>query len=102
MVLFKIRVDVCFPVELLDDEVEVLVLLLGHVLDEQRTGHFATFYERLVHAEDIGSPLRLVGAERTRRVQDAWSDEPTAAGFQAKSLRQVEDAVVALVPVLQA
>ena len=63
VVLLEVRVDVRFPVELLDDEVEVLVLLLGHVLDQQRPRHLAALDERLVHAEHVAAPLRLVGAQ---------------------------------------
>ena len=89
-------------VELIDDEVEVLVLGFGHVLHEERPRHLAAFDEGLVHAEDVGTPLRLVGAEGSGRVKHAGRDEPAGAGLQAIGAREVEDAVVALVPVLEA
>ena len=100
--LLEARIDVLLPVELLDDEVQVVVLVLGHVLDQQRPGHFAAFDQRLVHAEHVGAPLRLVGTHRAGGVQHAGGDHPAGAGLQAIGLREVEDAVVALVPVFQA
>ena len=77
-------------------------LSFGHVLDQQRPGHFAAFDQRLVHAEHVGAPLRLVGAHRAGGVQHAGGHHPAGARLQAVGLREVEDAVVALVPVLQA
>ena len=102
VVLLEVRVDVLFPVELADDEVEVVVLVLGHVLHQQRPGHVAAFDERLEHAEHVAAPLRLVGAERAGRVQHAGRNQPAGAALEAIGRRQIEDAVVALVPVLQA
>ena len=102
IVLLEMRIDVLLPIELLDDEVEILVLLLGHVLDQQRPGHFAPFDQRLEHAEHVGSPLRLVGAKRAGRVQHAGRNQPAGAALQAIGLRQIENAVVPLVPVFQA
>ena len=46
--------------------------------------------------------LRLVGAERPGGVQDAGIDLPAGAGLQPVGPRQEGDAVVALVPVLEA
>ena len=100
--VLELRVDVRLPVELVHDEVEVLVLLLGHVFHEELPGDVAAFDQALIHAEDVGAPLRLVGAERAGRVEDAGTDEPAGAGLQAIGLREVEDAVVALVPILEA
>ena len=90
------RVDVLLPVELLDDEVEILVLFLRHVLDQQRPRHFASFDQRLEHAEHVRAPLRLVGAERAGGVQHAGRNQPASAALQAIGPRQVENAVVAL------
>ena len=78
------------------------MLALGHVLDEQAPRHFAAFDQALIHAEDIAAPLRLVGAERAGRVEDARVDEPAGAGLEAIGLGEIEDAVVALVPVFEA
>ena len=44
---------------------------------------FPALDEVLIHAEDVGSPLRFIGAERTRGVQDAGIDQPAGADFQA-------------------
>ena len=52
--------------------------------------------------EHVGVHLRLVGDQRTGRVQNAGVDLPPAAGLQLVRARVVEDAVVALVPALQA
>ena len=48
------------------------------------------------------APLRLVGDQRSRSVQDARRHQPAGARLQAIGLAVVEDAVVALVPALQA
>ena len=102
MCVLELGIDVPLPVELVDEVVEVVVLVLGDVLDEQAPGHAPAFDHRLVHAEDVGAPLRLVGHERAGGVQDAWGDQPAGAGLEAVGLREVEDAVVPLVPTLQA
>ena len=73
-----------------------------HVLHQQSPWHFAAFHQTLIHAEDIATPLRLVGAERTGRMEDARIDQPAGAHFQAICFGKIEDAVVALVPVLEA
>ena len=52
-------------------------------------------------AEDIAGPLRFVGAEAARRVQQARRHVPAGARLQAIGLGQIGDAVVALVPDLQ-
>ena len=98
----ELGVDVLLPVELVDEVVEVVVLVLGDVLDEQVPGDAAALDHRLVHAEDVGAPLRLVGHERAGGVEDARGDQPAGAGLEAVRLGVVEDAVVALVPALQA
>ena len=67
----ELGIDVLLPVELLDEVIEVVVLVLGDVLDQQLPGDAAAFDHRLVHAEDVGAPLRLVGHERAGGVQDA-------------------------------
>ena len=78
------------------------MLVLRHVLDQQVPGHFPPFDQRLIHAKHVGAPLRLVGTHRTGGVQHAGGNHPARAGLQAIRLREVEDAVVALVPVLEA
>ncbi len=79
-----------------------LVLLGRHVLHQQRPGHFAAFDERLEHAEHVGAPLRLVGAQRTGCVQHAGRNQPARAALQPVGPRQIENAVVALAPIFQA
>ena len=59
------RIDVLLPVELADDEVEILMLFLRHIFDQQRPRHIAAFDDRLEHAEHVAAPLRFVGAQRT-------------------------------------
>ena len=78
------------------------MLLLGHVLDEQAPRHRPALDHRLIHGEDVGAPLRLVGHQRAGRVQHARRHQPAGARLQAIRLAVVEDAVVALVPVVEA
>src|ERR1017187_940396 len=99
VVVLEAGVDVGIPVKLVHDEVEVLVLALGHVLDEQVPGDVAAFDHALIHAEDVGAPLGFVGAERAGGVEDAGADEPAGAGLEAVGFGEVEDAVVAFVPI---
>ena len=99
VVILEVRVDVLVPVELVHDEVDVLVLGLRHVLDEKGPRYFAAFDEVLVHAEHVGTPLRFIGAERARSVEDARVDEPAGAGLELVGLGEGEDLVVTLVPV---
>ena len=102
VVFLEVRIHVRFPVELIDDEVDVLVLVGGHVLHEQRPGHVAAFHEALVHAEDVAAPLGFIGHEGAGGVEDARSDHPARAWLQTVGLGEIEDAVVALVPVFDA
>jgi hypothetical protein len=60
------------------------------------------FDHALIHAKNVAAPLRLVSAKRAGRVEHAGIDEPAGAGFQAVGFREIEDAVVALVPILKA
>ena len=102
VVVLEMRVDVLFPVEHLDDEIEILVLVGRHVFHQQRPGHIPAFHDRLEHAEHVAAPLRLVGAKRTGSVEHARRDQPTGSPLQAIGAGQIENAVVALIPVLQA
>ena len=102
MVILEIRIDVAGPVELIDNEIEILVLALGHVLHEQTPRHLAAFDKALVHAKHITAPLRFVGAETTRRVQHAGRNQPAGAGLEAVGFGEIEDTIVALVPILEA
>ena len=78
------------------------MLFLGHVLDQQLPRHRPALDQRLIHAEHVGAPLRLVGHQRAGGVQDAGRHQPAGAGLQPIGLAEVEDAVVALVPAFQA
>src|SRR5690606_11939159 len=62
----------------------------------------APFDDVLEHAEDVASPLRLIRAERAWSMQHARRNQPAGAALQAIGLRQVEDAVVPLLPILEA
>ncbi len=72
-----------------------------HVLDEQRPGHFPPLDQGLVHSENVRSPLGLIGAERTRRVEDAGRKQPARPRLEPVGRRQVKDAVVSRIPVLE-
>ena len=89
VVVLEIRIHVLVPIQLLDDEVDVLMVLLGHVLYEQAPRNIAPFDHALVHAEHVAAPLRLIGAEASRGVEDAGVDEPTGAGLEAVGLGQI-------------
>jgi len=102
VVVLEIRIDVGFPVQLIDNEVQVLVLVRRHVLDQQRPGHDAAFDQRLVHAEHVAAPLRLVGTQRAGCVQHARRHRPPRAPLQPIGFGEIQNSVVALVPVLQA
>ena len=99
VVVLEVRIHVLVPVELIDDEVDVLVLGLGHILDEQGPGYFASFNEVLIHTKHVRTPLWLIGAERTGGMQDARVDQPTGTGLELIGLGKLEDLVVTLVPV---
>ena len=99
VVVLEAWIEVLLPVELVDDEVDVFMFVLRHVLDEEGPGNFPALHQILVHAENVGAPLRFVGAEGTRRVQDTGVDEPAGSGLQLVGLGEFEDPVVALVPV---
>ena len=102
VVILEVRIHVLVPVELIDDEVDVLVLGLRHILDEQGPRHFASFDEVLIHTEDVRTPLWLIGAERTWGVEDARIDQPTRTRLKLIGLGELENLVVALVPVRDA
>src|SRR5215475_10980737 len=63
MVVLEVWVHVLVPVELVHNEVEVLMLALGHIFHEEAPRDDAAFDEVLVHAEDIAAPLRFVSTE---------------------------------------
>ncbi len=102
VVVLERRVEVSVPIELVDDEVDVLMLFLGHVFDQEVPWYRATFHEVLVHPKNVTTPLRFVGAERSWGVEDARGDEPSGAWLQSVGPREIEDSVVALVPVFDA
>src|SRR5437867_412215 len=82
VIIFELRVHVGFPIELLDDPVEVFVLAAWHVFNKEGPGHFTALDEGLIHRKHVAAPLRLVGAERAGSVEDARTDEPAAARFK--------------------
>ena len=101
-VRLKFRIDVLVPIKLIDDEVKVAMPLRGHVLHKEFPRNHAPLNKRLIHGEYIAAPLRLVGAQRSRCVQDAWLHEPAGANFQPVCLGNIKDAVVARVPMFKA
>ena len=100
--IFEVGIDVLFPVELTHDEVEVLMLVFRHVLDQQGPGHIAAFDDRLEHPEDVRAPLGFVGAQGSWCVQNAWWNQPTGTALEAIGSGEIEDSVVPSVPVFQA
>ena len=89
MVILEVRIHVAGPVELVDNEIQILVLALGHVLHKHAPRHFTAFHEVLVHAEYITAPLRFVGAETARRVQHTGGNQPAGAGLEAIRLGEI-------------
>ena len=53
VVVLEVGVEVRLPVKLIHDEVKVLVLVFGHVFDEEVPGNVSALDHALVHAEDI-------------------------------------------------
>ena len=102
VIVFERGVEISLPVELIDDEVDVLVALLWHVLDQEFPWNGATFDEVLVHPENVTSPLWFVGAKRAGGVEHAGGNEPPGARLQTVGAGQVEDSVVTFVPVFDA
>lgn len=102
MVVLKVGVDVSFPVKGIDEVLVVVLLLFGKVLHEQRARDGAAFDERLIHAENVASPLGLVCHEAARGVEDAGRDEPARPRLQAVRLRIIENAVIPFVPTIEA
>ena len=100
--LLEFGIDVLFPVELVDQVIDVVVVGIGDVFDQQLPGHAPAFDHRLVHAEDVRTPLRLISQQRARGVEDARRDQPAGAGLETISLGVVEDPVIALVPPFEA
>ena len=77
--------------------------MLGrHVLGQQRSRRDPALDFRLEHREDVAVDLRLIRHERAGRVQDPGIDLPPGPNLQPEGPRQVQDAVVAAVPVLEA
>ncbi len=100
--VLEVGVGVEVPIEEVDDVVEVLVLPLGHVLHQEAPGHAAALDHGLEHGEDVAAPLRLVGQDRARGMEHPGRDQPARSRPQTVGLAEVEHAVVAAVPILQA
>ena len=101
-VLGEFRIDVGVPIQHADDVVQVVMIFRRHVLHQKVPRHRPAFHHRLEHPEYIRIHLRLISDQRPRRMQDARVDLPSGARLQAIRFRMVQDAVVALVPALQA
>ena len=102
MVILEVRIDIPRPIELVYQVIEIVVSCRGHVLDQERPGHRPAFHQRLVHAEDVRAPLWLVSHQRAWCMENTRRHQPAGAGLQAVALAVVQDAVVPLVPALQA
>ena len=63
MMVFEFRIHVFLPVTLVHDEVEAVVLVLGHVLHEQAPRNFATHDDILIHAEDVAAQWPRAGSK---------------------------------------
>ncbi len=72
-----------------------------HVLGQQAPVDDSPFDLGLKHRKDVAVHLRLVGDQRSGRVQDAGIDLPSGSRLQLEGAGEKEDAVVALVPVLE-
>ena len=90
----ELGVDVLLPVELVDQVIEIVVVLLGHVLDQQLPGNAPAFDHRLVHAEDVRAPLGLEGHQRAGGVEHVGGNQPAGARLEPVGLGEVENAVV--------
>jgi hypothetical protein len=63
--------------------------------------HGAAFDQRLIHREDVGIDLRLVGHQRAGGVQNAGIDLPSGAGFEFVGAGEIENFVIAFVPLFE-
>ena len=77
------------PIHHLDEVIEVVVMRGRNVLDQQIPRHRAAFDQRLIHREDVGIHLRLVGDQRSGGMQNAGIDLPSGAGFQLIGTRKI-------------
>src|SRR6266404_5921420 len=102
MVIFEAGVHVGIPVELVHDEVEVLALVFWHILDQETPRDVSALDHALVHAEDVAAPLRFVSAKAAGRMEDGGPDQPAGAWLEPIRFGEIQNPVVALVPVFQA
>ena len=77
------------------------MLLFWHILDQQRPRHIPPFDDRLIHAENVAAPLRFISTQRPWGVQNTRRNQPTGASLEPISAAEVEDSVVAFVPIFQ-
>src|SRR5437867_4085971 len=70
----KFLVDVLVPIEHVDEVVEILMMFGRNILGHQTPIDDAALDDGLKHREDVTVDLRLVGDQRTRRVQDSRID----------------------------
>ena len=102
MVRSEVRIRVRLPVQHLDEIVEVTVVFRPHVLHQQIPWHDAPVHLRLEHREHVAVDLRLVGDERSGRVQNPRVDLPAGPRLEPEGLGEKRDAVVAAAPALEA
>src|SRR5262249_29001981 len=101
MIIFEVLITVAVPVELIHDELKIVVLAFGHILDQEAPRHHAPLDQGLVHAKDVTAPLWFVSAKASGGVKDAGRDQPTCSRPQAICPAQVKDSVISLVPVFE-
>ncbi len=53
MILLEIGIDVGFPIQLTDDEIEIKMFVGRNILNQKRTRDFASFDQRLEHRKHV-------------------------------------------------
>ena len=99
MVVLEVGVKVAVPVQLVDDEVDVVVVCGGHVFDQKLPRNVTSLDKVLIHSENVTTPLGFVSAEGPWGVEYARRNEPAGARLQAVGAGEVKDSIVSLVPI---
>ena len=102
MLVLEIANKVGRIIDEIGQEIEVPVLVFGNVLGEQAARHRPRFDHGLEHGQHIAAPLRFIGQQGPRSVQDARRHQPARARLEPVGLGVVENSVVAFVPSLKA
>ncbi len=86
MLVLEVVDEVGRVVDQIGQEIEVPVLVFGNVLGEQAAWHWPRFHHGLEHGQHIAAPLRFIGQQGTRRMQNARRHEPACAGLEPVGL----------------